>query len=71
MYDSTKKNNQIYKIFENKLRTAEAETVYYKESFNHKTQSMKQMWREFGNLLNTNRRRITIQSVELSLITKF
>ena len=29
------------------IRKAEADS--YKESFNHKTQGMKQMWRELGN----------------------
>ena len=51
IYDSTEVNNQIYKIFKNKLRTLirKAEADYYKESFNYKTQSMQQMWRELGN----------------------
>ena len=50
IYDSTEVNNQIYKIFKNKLRTfiRKAEADYDKESFNYKTQSMKQMWRELG-----------------------
>ena len=59
IYDSTEVNNQTYKIFNNKLRTLirKAETDCYKESFNHKTQSTKQMWRELGSLLNTNERK--------------
>ena len=72
--DSTEVNNQIYKIFKNKLRTLirKAEADHCKESFNYKTQSMKQMWRELGNLINTNKKKFRlIQSVELSLITKF
>ena len=57
LFYSTEVNNQIYKLFKNILRTLirKAEADYCKESFNYKTQSMKQMWRELGNLLNTNR----------------
>ena len=57
IYDSTEVNNQIYKILKNKPRTLirKAEADYHEESFNYKTQSMKQMWRELGNLLNTNK----------------
>ena len=58
-------------IFKNKLRTfiRKAEADCYKESFNHKTQSMKrELWRELGKQV---KRKVTIQSVELSLITKF
>ena len=38
-YNSTEENNQIYKIFKNKVRTLirKAKADYYKESFNHKT----------------------------------
>ena len=59
IYYSTEKNYQIYKIPEKKLRTLirKAEEDYHKKSFNHKTQSMKQMWRELGNLLNTNKKK--------------
>ena len=34
------------------IRKAEAE--YYKESFNSKIHSMKEMWKELGNLFNSN-----------------
>ena len=59
LFYSTELNNQIYKIFKNKLRTLirKAEAGYYKESLNYKTQSMKQLWMELGNLLNTNRKK--------------
>ena len=59
IYNSTEENNQPYEIFKNKLRTLirKAEADYYKESFNQKTQSMKQMWRELGNLLNTSKKK--------------
>ena len=59
IYDSTEVNNQIYKILKNKPRTLirKAEADYHEESFNYKTQSMKQMWRELGNLLNTNKKK--------------
>ena len=35
-----------------------AETEYYKESFNNKTHNMKEMWKELGNLLNTNKKKV-------------
>ena len=38
--------------------TRKAETEYYKESFNNKTHNMKEMWKELGNLLNTNKKKI-------------
>ena len=59
IYNSTKENNQIYKIFKTKLRTLirKAEADYNKESFNHNTQSMKQMGRELGNLLNISKKK--------------
>ena len=34
------------------IRKAEAE--YYRESFNSKIHSMKEMWKQLGNLLNSN-----------------
>ena len=30
---------------------------YYKESFNNKTHNMEEMWKELGNLLNTNKKK--------------
>ena len=59
IYNFTGENNQTYKIFKNKLRTLirKAEADYYKESFNHKTQSMKRLWRELGNLLDKSKKK--------------
>ena len=34
-----------------------AETEYYNESFNNKTHNMKEMWKELGNLSNTNKKK--------------
>ena len=50
---------QKYIKYKNKLKTLirKAEADHYEESFNHKTQSVKQMWRELGNLLNTNKKK--------------
>ena len=59
IYNFTGENNQTYKIIKNKLRTLirKAEADYYIESFNHKTQSMKQLWRELGNLLDKSKKK--------------
>ena len=38
-----------------------AETEYYKESFDNKTHNMKEIWKEPGNLLNTNKKKKVIQ----------
>ena len=57
IFNSTEENRQQYKLFKNKLRTLirKAETEYYKESFNSKTHNIKDMWKELGNLLNTQK----------------
>ena len=57
IFDQTEENKAVYKIFKNKLRTMirKVETEYYKESFNNKTHNMKEMWKELGNLLSTNK----------------
>ena len=34
-----------------------AGTEYYKESYNNKTHNMKEMWKELGKLLNTNKKK--------------
>ena len=46
----------MYRTLKNKLRSLirKAETNYYKESFNDKTHNMKEMWKDLGNLWNTN-----------------
>ena len=58
IFNQTEENKITYKTFKNKLRSLirKAETNYYKESFNSKTHSMKEMWKELGNLLNTKRK---------------
>ena len=57
-FDSSEENKVAYKIFKNKLRTVirKAEAEYYKNVFNSKGQSMKEMWKELGNLLNTKKK---------------
>ena len=60
-----KSNNSISRIIVDKVHSLsrlvklirKAEADYYKESFHHKTQRMKQMWRELGNLLNTSKKK--------------
>ena len=54
LFDSSEDNKVIYKVFKNKLRSVirKADTDYY----NTKTQSMKEMWKELGNLLNTKKK---------------
>ena len=58
IFNQTEENKTVYKIYKNKLRSVirKAEAEYYKESFNIKTHSMKEMWRELGNLLNLSRK---------------
>ena len=58
IFDSSEENKVVYKVFKNKLRSVirKAETDYHKNGFNSKTQSMKEMWKELGNLLNTKKK---------------
>ena len=58
IFDSSEENKVVYNVFKNKLRSVirKAETDYYKNVFNSKTQSMKEMWKELGNLLNTKKK---------------
>ena len=58
IFDCSEENKEAYKIFKNKSRTVirKAEAEYYKNVFNSKTQSMKEMWKELGNLLNTKKK---------------
>ena len=60
IFDSSEENKVAYKIFKNKLRTVirKAEAEYYNNVFNSKTQSMKEMREELGNLLNTKKKNI-------------
>ena len=48
IFNQTEENKITYKTFKNRLRSLirKAETNYYKESFNIKTHSMKEMWKE-------------------------
>ena len=57
IFHQTEENKTIYKLYKNKLRSMirKAEADYYKESFNSKIHSMKEMWKELGNLLNSNK----------------
>ena len=59
-FDSSEENIKVvYKIFKNKLRSVirKAETDYYKNFFNSKTQSIKKCGKkEPGNLLNTKKK---------------
>ena len=58
IFDSSEENKVAYKIFKNKLRTVirKAEAEYYKNVLNSKTQSMKEMWKDLDNLLNTKKK---------------
>ena len=58
IFDSSEENKVVYKVFKNKLRSVirKAETDYYKNVFNSRIQSMKMMWTELGNLLNTKKK---------------
>ena len=57
IFHQTEENKTIYKLYKNKLRSMirKAEAEYYKESFNSKIHSMKEMWKELGNLSNSNK----------------
>ena len=59
IFNSSEENKVVHNVFKNKLRSVirKAETNYYKNVFNNKTQSMKEMWKELGNLLNTKKKR--------------
>ena len=54
----TEENIITYKTFKNKLRSLirKAKSNYYKKPFNSKTDSMKEMWKELGNLSNRKRK---------------
>ena len=58
IFDSSEENKIVYKVFKNKLRSVirKAETDYYMNVFNSKTESMKEMWKELSNLLNTKKK---------------
>ena len=58
IFDGSEENKVVYKVLKNKLRSVirKAETDYYKNVFNSKTQSMKEMWKELSNLLNTKKK---------------
>ena len=58
IFDNSEENKAVYKLFKNKLGSVigKAETDYYKNVFNSKTQSMKEIWKELGNLLNTKKK---------------
>ena len=58
IFNRSEENKVAYKIFKNKLRSLirKAETDYYTNVFNSKTQSMKEMWKELHNLLNTKKK---------------
>ena len=51
-------NKVAYKTLKNKLRSVivKTEADYYKEAFSSKSKSIKEMWKELGNLLSTNKR---------------
>ena len=57
-FNRYEENKVAYKIFNNKLRSLirKAETDYYTNVFNSKTQSMKEMRKELHNLLNTKKK---------------
>ena len=56
IFDSSEENKVAYKIFKNKLRLVirKAEAECYKNVFNSK--SMKEMWKQLDNLLNTKKK---------------
>ena len=58
IFNKSEENKVAYKIFKNKLRSLirKAETDYYTNVFNSKTQSMKEMRKELHNLLNTKKK---------------
>ena len=57
--DRTEENKVAYKTFKNKLRSVirKAEADYYKEAFPSKSKSIKEMWKEQGDLLRTTKRK--------------
>ena len=59
VFDRTEENKVAYKTLKNKLRSVirKAEADYYKEAFSSKSKSIKEMWKELGNLLSTTERR--------------
>ena len=56
IFDSSEENKVAHKIFKNKLRTVIRKAEYYKNVFSSKTQSMKEMWKELGKLLNKKKK---------------
>ena len=58
IFNRSEENKVACKIFKNKLRSLirKDETDYYTNVFNSKTQSMKEMWKELHNLLNTKKK---------------
>ena len=58
IFDRSEDNRIAYKTFKNKLRSIirKAEVNSYKNIFNSKTQSIKEMWKELGNLLHTSKK---------------
>ena len=76
IFDSSEENKVVCKVFKNKLRSVirKAETDYYKNVFNSKTQSIKEMWKELGNLFDTKkkskRKSISKLSINNQEITK-
>ena len=59
IFDRTEENKVAYKTFKNKLRSVirKAEVDYYKEAFSSKSKSIKEMWKELGDLLSTTKRK--------------
>ena len=59
IFDRTEENKVAYKIFKNKLRSVirKAEADYYKEAFSSKSKSIKEMWKELGDLSTTKRKK--------------
>ena len=59
VFDRTEENKVAYKTFKNKLRSVirKAEADYYKEAFSSKSKSIKEMWKELGDLLRTTKRK--------------
>ena len=57
IFYQTEENKTVCKLYKNKLRSMirKAEAEYYKESFNSKIHSMKEIWKELCNLLNSSR----------------
>ena len=59
VFDRAEENKVAHKTFKNKLRSVirKAEADYYKEAFSSKSKSIKEMWKELGNLLSTTKRK--------------